>query len=70
MKDLQNLLNNFDAEQIEIITVIVAKMAVLKAEKWTGKINFELNTNQGGFGDMHVNRGEVVRFKKQRGVRG
>ena len=68
-KDLGLLLENFDTDQLEIITGIVLRLAAVRAERWTGKINFEINANQGGFGDMHVNRGEVVRLQKKRRVR-
>jgi len=69
MTDLERLLNNFDSDQMEILSVIASRMAALKSERWTGRINFELNSNQGGLCDVHVNRVEVVRLKKQRSVR-
>lgn len=69
-KDLEMLLRNFDEEQLEIITCIAARMAAAKSDRYTGKTVFELNTNQGGLGDMRVDRSEVVRLvKKNRRIR-
>ena len=65
MKELEQLIDNFDREQLEALTGIALRMATAKADSWTGKINFELNVSQGGLSDMHVHKGEVVRFQKK-----
>ena len=67
--DLEKLLKNLGNDQLEIIAGIALRMAEISSERWTGKITFDINVNQGGIGDMHVNRGEVVRIKKTRQVR-
>lgn len=67
--ELIDLLHNLDHGQVEIIKSIAIKIASASTEKWTGKINFELNANNGSFCDMHVQKSEVVRFRKKRRVR-
>lgn len=67
--DLQRLLSNLDDAQTEIIAGIAVRIATAKSEKWTGQITFVVNVGQGGFGDMSVNRNEVVRVQKKRTVR-
>lgn len=63
--DLKKLLDNFDAEQIEVIETIAARLAWLKVEAYTGEISFTLHANQGGFGEIQVHRREVVRLKRR-----
>ena len=69
MRELEQLLNNFDETQLDILAGIAVRMAGIKAEKWTGQITFVLNSNQGAFGDTHVNKGEIIRTQKKRKVR-
>ena len=62
LTELNKLMSNFDDTQLEVLAAIVVRMAGLKAERWTGKVSFELNSNLGSLGDLHVNKGEIVRF--------
>lgn len=38
----------------EVLTVISAHLAAAEQRKWTGKITFEINMTQGGFGRCYV----------------
>ena len=63
--DLKRLLENFDAEQIEVMEAIAVRVAGIKVERYTGEVSFSLNANQGAIGDIQVNRREIVRLKKR-----
>lgn len=67
--DLSKLLANMRDDQIDALTGIALRIATAGAEGFTGKICFEANMNQGIIGDMHVQRGEVVKIGKRRSVR-
>ena len=67
--DLIRIIDNFDEAQLEILGGVIVRMASVKAESWTGQLTFILNSHQGSVGDMHVNRGEVIRLQKKRGLR-
>jgi len=67
--DLQRMISNMDHSQLEILSNIALRIASAAAERWTGQITFSVNMHMGGLGDMGVNRGEVVRLQKKRGVR-
>ena len=69
-KELQRLIENLNDPDVDVVASIVLRMMTVTAEKWTGKIAFELNANQGAFGDTHVNKSEIIRRGKVRGVRG
>lgn len=58
-----------DDDQLDVIAGIAMRLAAASTERFTGKISFEANLNQGIVGDIHVNRFEVVRLKRIRGVR-
>jgi hypothetical protein len=66
--ELIRLLENFDEVQLQVIAGVAVRVASVSAEKWTGKISIDLNASQGVFGDMHVNKGEVVKLLKKRRV--
>lgn len=68
-EDLYRLIDNLDDTHVETLGGIVSRMLSVVSEKWTGKISFELNANQGRFGDTHVNKSEIIRAKKKRGYR-
>jgi len=68
-RDLERLLRNMADDQIEMMVGIAIRLATAKTESFTGRISFEVNLNQGTAGDMHVNKAEVVRMKRNRGVR-
>lgn len=68
-ENLIDLLDGFDSVQVDIIEGIDERMNTAKADRWTGKINFELNMSQGQCGDMHINKGEVLRVSKRRKIR-
>ena len=67
--ELEALLRNMGDDQIAVIAGIAVRLATASSERFTGKISFETNMNQGVVGDMHVNRTEIVRISKIRGVR-
>lgn len=68
--DLNILLQNLDSIQVEVIMGVALRLAEISSDKWSGKITFEIVTNQGGIVDgMRINRGEVVKFGKKRRVR-
>lgn len=67
--DLESLINNLGEDAVDIITAIAMKMSVACAEKWTGKIEFTLNTIQGSFGDCPISQTEVFKPRKKRRVR-
>lgn len=69
-KELQRLIENLNDTDIDVVAGIVLRMMTVTAEKWTGKIAFELNANQGAFGDTHVNKSEIIRRPKARSMRG
>lgn len=70
VSDLKKLLDNFDADQIEVMETIAMRLAGMKIESYTGELIFSINSNQGCTGDIHVTRREIVRLKKRgRGVR-
>lgn len=69
-KELQRLIDNLKDNDVDIVAGIVLRMMTVTAEGWTGKIAFELNASQGSFGDTKVNKSEVIRRSKVRGVRG
>ena len=56
-------------DQIDVIISIAVRIATAGAEGFTGQIRFEANMNQGVIGDMHVQRGEVVKVGRKRAVR-
>ena len=66
--ELHRLLGNMEESQVELLANIAVRLAVIKAEQWTGSLTIQINTTQGATGDMHVSRAEVVRFggKKRR----
>ena len=66
---LQQLLNNFSEAQLETIAGIALRIAAASSEKWTGQIVFSVNVHQGGLGDTGIQRNEVMRLSKKRGVR-
>lgn len=68
-RELEKLLLNMADDQLEAITGIAVRLAFARTERFTGKISFEVNLNQGTAGDMHVNKAEVVRMKRTRAVR-
>jgi hypothetical protein len=69
-RELENLLRNLDTPQLEVIAGVAVRLASVSSERWTGKITFELTTNQGGIsGDLKVNRGETVAIAKKRRIR-
>jgi len=68
--ELQRLLGNMEDSQVELLANIAVRLAVIKAEQWTGSLTIQINTTQGSTGDMHVSRAEIVRFNgKKRRVR-
>jgi len=67
--EISKLLRNFDETQLEIMAGIAVRIASVKAERWSGQITFVVNASQGGFGDMQINRGEIMRIGKTRRVR-
>ncbi|MCK5219104.1 hypothetical protein KAR10_06265 [bacterium] len=69
LRELNNLLTNFDPMQLECLGNIAVKMATVKADSWTGKVLFEIDINQGGIRDLSCNRNERIRLTKKRKVR-
>ena len=68
---MMKLLGGFTPDHIDALAVMAVKMASIRAEAWTGEVSFSLNANQGGVGDVHINRREVFKLNaKKRGVRG
>jgi len=67
--DLFKLIDNFDEKQYACVSEIVARLALMKDQKWTGQILIELNCSQGNVADMHCNRKEKVSFVRRRKVR-
>lgn len=67
--DLVSLLDNFNDQELEIIAGIVLRMASVKSEKWSGKLNFGLLAKGGGFADAEVDRSEKIKFSRKRRVR-
>lgn len=67
--DLRQLLDNLAADQVDVISEICVRISAAVAERFTGSIEFRLNSHQGTVCDMHVNRGEVIRIAGKRGVR-
>ena len=68
--EIQNLIENMPESHVETLAGIISRMVGVTADSWTGKITFELNANQGHFGDTHVNKSEIIRTAKKRRVRG
>jgi hypothetical protein len=66
--ELIRLLENFDEVQLQVIAGVAVRVASASSEQYTGKLVISLNANQGVFGDMHVNKGEIVKFVKKRRV--
>lgn len=64
--DLNRLLQNFDDDQLEIMSAIALRIAAISAEKFTGSVTVVFNANQGALGDTHVNKTEVLRIQKKR----
>jgi len=68
--ELQRLLGNMEDSAVEVLASIALRLAVIRAEQWTGSLTIQINATQGATGDMHVSRAEVVRFgSKKRRVR-
>jgi len=67
--DIQTLIGNMDGVQLEILSNIALRIATASAERWTGQITFSVNMHLGGFGDVEINRRDVLRLQKKRGVR-
>lgn len=68
--ELQTLFDNMDESASQILIAIAVKMSTVAAERWTGKVEFTLNTCQGKFGDCPISTTEVFKPKKNRMVRG
>ena len=70
MDDITMLLDSFSPDQQSIICEMVVRIARAKQEKFTGAVQFGVNFNQGGFGDMEINQRDVFRVAgKRRKVR-
>jgi hypothetical protein len=63
-------LHNMTDPQIAIIYGLAHKLAMARAESWTGELSFSIPINQGGVTDnVRINRTEVVRMPKARRIR-
>lgn len=67
--DLATILDNLDDSQVELLSAVAFKLASVKTERWTGKINFEFNVTQGGLGAVRVDCSENIKLTKRRKIR-
>ena len=55
--------------EVDTLAEIALKMLSVSASSWSGKIAFELNVSQGGFGDTYCDSREKLGRPKKRRVR-
>jgi len=61
--DLSQLLDNMDAAQLKMAAEILARLALIKQERFTGQVIITLHSNNGGLGNGSICRNEIVRVK-------
>ena len=59
-----------DDRQLDVVASIAVHIATMKAESWTGQLSLAMNATGGMVADMHVQKGQVVRFGKKYSVAG